>query len=406
MIQFLNNKRVVILKKIYEQRNMSRKSLFILCIVSLVLIVNNGCKTTKNLSGKSEPTTSVVFVPGGEYASMRIPALVMTKKGTLLAFCEARIGTASDWADMDMLMKRSTDQGKTWEPHIVIAAREGGKPTSNPTPIVDSDGTIHLLYQRDYARAYYVQSKDDGKTWSLPTDITYVFETFKSEYDWKVVAPGPGHAIQLKNGRLLVPVWMSDPDKLVPRRSHGPSCVATVYSDDLGKTWKRGDIVANNSPEIKSPNETMAVQLEDGRVMLNMRSPSEIRRKAISYSPDGISNWTKPVFDDELFEPVCMAGLIKVPSASTSGKTTLVFSNPDSRDIPKHPRRNLTVKLSSDNGESWPVQKVLNEGPSGYSDLAVGDDAIYCLYETNQESQGWNYTIVLKRFTLDWLKEK
>jgi sialidase-1 len=140
--------------------------------------------------------------------------------------------------------------------------------------------------------------------------------------------------------------------------------------------------------------------------MLNMRSPSEVRRKAISYSPDGAGNWTKPVFDDELFEPVCMAGLIKVPSASKSGKTTLVFSNPDSRNIPKHPRKNLTIKMSFDDGESWPVQKVLNEGPSGYSDLAVDDDAVYCLYETNQESEGWNYTIVLKRFTLEWLKEK
>ena len=84
----------------------------------------------------------------------------------------------------------------------------------------------------------------------------------------------------------------------------------------------------------------------------------------------------------------------------------LVFSNPDSRNIPKHPRKNLTIKLSFDDGENWPVQKVLYKGPSGYSDLAVGKNAIYCLYETNRESQGWNYTIVLKRFTLDWLMKK
>src|SRR5688572_21726052 len=221
---------VVMLKKLY-QLNASKKLLLSLCIGSAVLMINCGCNTTKPFSAKSLPDSSVVFVPGGEYASMRIPALVTTKKRTLLAFCEARIGTASDWADMDMLMKRSTDQGKTWEPYVVIAAREGGKPTSNPTPIVDSDGTIHLLFQRDYARSYYMQSKDDGKTWSQAVDITYAFDAFKPEYDWKVLAPGPGHAIQLKSGRLLVPVWMSDPDKLVPRRSHGPSCVATVYSD-------------------------------------------------------------------------------------------------------------------------------------------------------------------------------
>lgn len=393
------------LKKIYDRLNTQKRSLLVMVIGSLVLIMSNGCKTAKQVSAGNLPDSSAVFVPGGEYASMRIPALVMTKQGTLLAFCEGRISTASDWADMDMLMRRSTDRGKTWEPVVVIAPRQSGQPTSNPTPIVDSEGTIHLLYQRDYARAYYVNSKDDGKTWSAPTDITYAFEAFKPEYDWKVLAPGPGHAIQLKNGRLLAPVWLSDPDRLVPRRGHGPSCVTTIYSDDLGKTWKRGEIVANNSPELKSPNESMVVQLDDGRVMINMRNPTDVRRKAISYSPDGISSWSKPVFDEELFEPVCMSGLIKVPSGD-KGKRLLLFSNPDSRDIPKHPRRNLTIKLSYDEGQSWPVQKVLHRGPSGYSDMAVDGNDVYCLFETNRESEGWNYTIVLKHFTLGWLTKK
>src|SRR5688500_2194861 len=99
----------------------------------------------------------------------------------------------------------------------------------------------------------------------------------------------------------------------------------------------------------------MAVQLDDGRVMLVMRSTSEVRRKAISFSTDGSSNWTKPVFDDELFEPVCMSSILKVRQGKKDSKSTLVFSNPDSRDIPKHPRKNLTVKLSFDNGETWPV---------------------------------------------------
>src|SRR5687768_8129508 len=140
-----------------------------LFIITLTACVQ-GCKTAKPATSESTVDSSAVFVPGGEYASMRIPALVMTKRGTLLAFCEGRIATASDWADMDMLMRRSADRGRTWEPVVVIAPRQGGKPTSNPTPIVDNEGTIHLLYQRDYARAYYIFSKDDGKTWSAPAD--------------------------------------------------------------------------------------------------------------------------------------------------------------------------------------------------------------------------------------------
>lgn len=359
-----------------------------------------GCKTTSTLASKAPLFDStLVFEPGGIYASMRIPALVITKKGTLLAFCEGRIGTASDWADMDMIMKRSRDGGKTWEAPVVIAAKVSGQPTSNATPIVDKDGTIHLLYQRDYEKAYYVSSKDDGQTWSPAVDITYAFDAFKPEYDWKVLAPGPGHSIQLKNGRLLVAVWLSNPTKVKPRRAHAPSCIATIYSDDLGRTWKRGAIIADNSEGFKNPSETMAIQLKDGRVMVNIRNVTEKRLRGVSYSADGISGWTKPVFDDELFEPICMATINWLGP-------DMIFINPDSGDTARNNRRNLTVKLSHDEGETWPVKKVLNPGASGYSDVAVGPDGtVYCLYETNAGT-GFNYSMVLKRFNLQWITKK
>jgi sialidase-1 len=369
-------------------------------------MIGNGCKTRKGAADRALLDSTLVFSPGGEYASMRIPALVATKKGTLLAFCEGRIGTASDWADMDLLMRRSTDGGRTWESNVVIAARKSGQPTSNATPIVDRDGTIHLLYQRDYATAYYTRSTDEGKTWSPAIDITYAFEAFKPEYNWKVLAPGPGHSIQLKNGRLLVPVWLSDPAKTTPRRSHAPSCIATIYSDDLGKTWKRGAIIAGNTPEFKNPSETMAIELNDGRVMVNIRNTSDEHRRGISYSNDGISGWTKPVFDEELYEPICMATIIRLQDKQKSG---MLFINPDTKDVPKPPRKNLTARVSYDEGQTWAVKKVINAGSSGYSDVAVTPDGtIYCLYETNT-SNDFNYSMVLKRFNAKWLttpKEK
>lgn len=370
---------------------MMKRPPYLLLLLIYWLLALTGCLSAKITSNTAAPETFRVFEPvSGTYTSMRIPALVITKKGTLLAFCEGRVNSASDWADIDLLMRRSTDRGATWEPQMVIAARQAGQPTSNPTPIVDQDGTIHLLYQRNYATAYYARSTDDGKTWSEPVDITDVFESFRPVYDWKVLAPGPGHAIQLKNKRLVVPVWLS------LNKSHHPSCIATIYSDDLGKTWKRGEIIADASPEFKDPSETMAVELQDGRVMVNIRNETPMRRRAVSYSADGAGGWTKSVFDTALFEPICMGSIV------SAGKGRLLFVNPDSRDMQKPLRRNLTVKLSYDDGRHWVVQKVLDTGGAGYSDIAVGPDGMtYCLYESNEP--GKHYNLVLKRFNLRWL---
>lgn len=374
--------------------------------VLTVGIAIQSCHPAHKLSTASVVDSSIVFEPNTVYASTRIPALVVTPKGTLLAFCEGRIGTASDWANMNFIARRSTDGGKTWEPIQIIDTKKGG-PAGNPTPIVDSKGNIHLLYQKDYAEAFYTWSDDDGLTWKQSSGITDVFNQFKSEYNWKVLATGPGHGIQLKNGRLLAAVWLANSSRVLPRRSHGPSCVATIYSDDLGKTWKRGAIVADSSAEISNPNESMPVQLANDSILLSIRHGGALKRRAFSVSGDGISGWSKPRFAEELFDPTCMASIIAVPPGKKNEKPAIIFVNPDSRNIEKHPRQNLTVKVSYDNGYSWPVQKVLNNGPSGYSDIAIAPDGtIYCLYETNTVGKGFNYSLVLKKFNRNWLFQK
>jgi sialidase-1 len=372
-------------------------------IISFLLAIYclQGCKTVKPSSRQVLPVRSVVFEPGGSYAAMRIPALVYTKAGSLLAFCEARIDSAGDQADMDLLMRRSTNGGRSWEAPVVIAAHTKG-PVGNPVPVVDRDGTVHLLYQRGYAHAYYTRSVDDGKTWSDAVDITYAFDAFKPDYPWQVLATGPGHSIQLKNGRLLVAVWLREPAALVPQRTYR---VATIYSDDAGMTWKRGAILPD-VPEVKNPNESMAVELADGRVLMNIRNNAATHRRGLSYSPDGISNWTIPVVNNDLFEPVCMASTIRVSDAKEDGKSRLLFVNPDSRAIAKYPRKNLVAKLSYDEGKSWPVQKVIDSSLAGYSDVAVSTDGtIYCLYETHTTGTGWKYSLVLKRFTATWIED-
>lgn len=356
--------------------------------------------------GTIEPDTAsiAVFDPKiHPYSSLRIPALVVSKRGTLLAFAAGRIDSGSDWADMDLVMRRSNDGGNTWEPLQVVAQREGHAPTDNPTPIVGRDGTIHLVYQRDYARAYYIRSVDDGKTWTEPTDITYAFDAFQDEYPWKVLAPGPGHSIQLRSGRLVVPVWLAASDVVTPHRSHRPSRIATIYSDDGGATWQRGALVPD-VPGFKNPSETMAVELADGRVMLNIRNESNRRRRGVSYSDDGISGWTPPAYVEDLFEPICMGSILRVDHSGGSG---LLFVNPDSESMPNHPRANLTVKWSTDGGETWPVAKVLEPGTAGYADLALGLDGTgYCLYETRQEGAQKGLSIHFKRFNIRQLQKQ
>jgi sialidase-1 len=155
-----------------------------------------------------------------------------------------------------------------------------------------------------------MRSTDDGVTWSAPVEITATFEPFRKHYDWKVIATGPGHGIQMKSGRLVVPIWLA----YGKEGDHKPSAAATIYSDDHGKTWKAGDLCLPNEGELGNPNETMIAELSDGRVMLVARSVSQASRKVITTSADGATGWTKPVFHEQLWEPICMASIVAHPS--------------------------------------------------------------------------------------------
>jgi Neuraminidase (sialidase) len=349
------------------------------------------------------------------YALYRIPGIVVTTRGTLLVYCEARKNTRGDWGAIDLYLRRSTDGGKTWEPrrklveikgkvakNPVALAQHLGKPgevtINNPVAIVDhKTGVIHFLYCVEYARCYYMRSGDDGKTFSRPVDITATFEKFRREYDWKVLATGPGHGIQLKNGRLLVPVWLSTG---TGGHAHRPSCVSVIYSDDQGKTWQRGEIVVRH-PNPVNPSETVAVQLSDGRVMLNIRHETRPGFRGVSLSKDGATGWSKLRFDRQLPEPVCMGSIVRLSTRPQDDKNRILFANP--HNAKDRERRNLTVKLSYDEGRTWPVARALEPGRSGYCDLAVGlDGMIYCFYERGPSERD-ERSLCLARFNLAWL---
>ena len=373
----------------------------------------------------------------GGYAIYRIPGIVATPGGALLAYCEARKDYRGDWGDIDVLVRRSTDGGRTWtSPDVLVDVRgvaknpaavaqnlgdEDAITVNNPVAIADREtGAVHFLYCVEYGRCFYMRSDDDGATFSEPTEITGAFEAFRPEYDWKVIATGPGHGIQLENGRLLVPIWMS---LGTGGHAHRPSVVSTIYSDDHGATWQRGELALVDgltytypdqpgAQAVVNPSETVAVQLADGRVMLNARTESPEHRRAITTSPDGAAAWSAPAFDEQLYEAICMGSIVRLTEEPQHDRNRIVFANPDSRPVAAEygvrARRNLSVKLSYDEGETWPVNKVLDAGISAYSDLAVGPDkAIYCFYERGGLGEDHYRTqyLTLARFDLAWLTD-
>jgi len=354
----------------------------------------------------------------GGYAFYRIPGIVVTPKGSILAYCEARKSERGDWGTIDILLRRSTDQGRTWSAAQKIAEVEGPKQKNpvalaqkladttdvtynNPVAIPDAKtGSVHFVFNLEYMRAFYMRSDDDGQTWTKPLEITSAFEKFRPEYDWKVLATGPGHGIQLRNGRLIIPIWLSTG---TGGHAHRPSVSSVIYSDDHGKSWKRGAIAVPNTPDWVFPSETAAVELPSGGVLLNVRSESKAHRRLQVRSKDGATKWSKPEFQSQLVEPICMGSMVR------AGKRIL-FSNPDNlerregkaEEGKSRDRRNVSVQISYDEGRTYSVKKVIEPEWSGYSDLAAGaDGTVYLLFERGPRTRA----LTLARFNLEWLTE-
>ncbi|MGH9844398.1 MAG: sialidase family protein [Blastocatellia bacterium] len=414
---------------------------FIGTTINAALLTSAGAAISSPLTAAEPSLEKLDLFEAGTsgYATYRIPGIVVTKRGTMLAYCEARKSERGDWNTIDILLRRSTDGGKTWDAPRKIANVEGPK-TKNPAAlaqklanpddvtynnavmIADKSGAVHFLFCLEYMRCFYARSDDDGLTFSKPVEITATFEQFRSEYNWKVLATGPGHGIQLRNGRLLVPVWLSDGTE---GHAHRPSWVSVIYSDDSGKTWKRGEIVARHSEELVYPSETTAVELSDGRVMLNIRSESATHRRAVSLSQDGsrdgAKGWTTPAFDQALPEPICLGSLQRISGKARGEKSRILFVNPDNlrskrlqgsvegKSRTNADRQNLVLKLSYDEARTWAVKKALDPGVAGYADLAVNPNsgAIFCFYERggfDDVSTRTKY-LTLARFNLEWLTD-
>jgi len=359
-----------------------------------------------------------VFVAGEHgVAEYRIPALVTTTAGTLLAVCDARVDRPGDAPNnIDMVLRRSDDLGRTWSEREVLIDLPGEMAAGDPCMLVDRQtGAVWIIYDHVYpsmavlremdperaegAQPGYqgrvlflhaIRSDDDGRTWSEPIDLTPAVK----DPAWIAAMAGPGMGIQTRAGRLIAPGYRRLARDFRNDGSH------LYISDDHGETWH---VSASPGP---NTNEGQVVELEDGSLMLNMRSTRGPRCRAVATTVDGGETWSAMRDDETLVEPRNQASFIRwTDRRDGHARSRLLFANtahPESRE-------NMTVRLSYDEGRSWPVAKVVNPGPTAYGCLSVLPDmAVGLLYEyrglPDGPAPGYE-RISFARFNLEWLTD-
>jgi sialidase-1 len=364
-----------------------------LCGLLLLLIIS--CKPNvekKNIAKnievpKPELNYETLFKKGDHgYACFRIPAVVVTNSGSVLAFAEARKKSCSDTGNIDLVMRKSSDDGETWS-DMKIIWDDGENVCGNPAPVVDREtGDIHLLSTWNFGadhesriidetskftrEVYHIVSKDDGNNWSVPRNIT---KTTKLP-NWTWYATGPVHGIQLEKsdakGRLIIPC-----DHIESGTKKYYSHI--IYSDDHGQSWQLG-----GTTPMDLVNECTIAELENGDLMLNMRNykRADSQSRQVAISKDGGITWEDQHIDEDLPEPRCQGALLTV---ERNGKNVLLFTNPAHLSS----RVNMTLSISRNEGTSWDEKMTLFEKHAAYSDLAeLKSGDIFVLFEAGHES--------------------
>lgn len=397
-----------------QKVNMSKRTHILSLFIAAACLIAAWPAGAQN-TGSATGSDRIELFKSGEdgYDTYRIPAIVTTTEGTLLAFCEGRKEHGGDAGDIDILVKRSEDGGETWSSQQVIWD-DGSNTCGNPCPVVDEEtGEIFILMthnlgsdhesdiitgKAESTRTVWVaKSSDDGNTWTEPENITSA--TKKKEWGW--YATGPGIGIQIKHGpykgRLVIPCDHSyDDPKGNVRGGPYEYGVHAIYSDDHGKTWQLSEPIR---PKV---NECQVVELADGNgtLLMNMRSYFGRARRTHAVSYDGGITWTSPEDVPQLVEPVCQASILRYSwpesdvvsgrkwkrnrqvRTGAGGESVLLFLNPASTSK----RHNMTIRASYDEGKTWPVIKTLFKGPSAYSCLGkLPDGTILCMYEAGEK---------------------
>lgn len=379
----------------------------VLSRIRLLVLLGVLSLTATILFAAGVPSYTDVFISGTDgYDTYRIPTIVVTTNRTVLAFCEGRKNSRSDTGKIDLLLKRSIDGGRTWSAQQIVRS-DGENVCGNPAPVVDEGtGIVWLLMtwnlgtdgereinsgtSKDTRRVFMTQSADDGMTWARPQEITASVK----KADWRWYATGPVNGIQLTRGtnkcRLVIPCNHTE----LNSAGQSVSRAHMIFSDDHGASWRLGGI------EDELTNESTVVERADGSLLHNMRSYHKKNRRAVAISEDSGATWSRVKLDDALLEPVCQGSILRYSWPENGNRSRILFSNPASTK-----RENLTIRVSYDEGATWPVSKVIHPGSSAYSCLAVlPDRSTACLFECGEKS-GYE-KISLARVPLDWLEKE
>lgn len=370
--------------------------------LSIVVIVLSSLTTIARAESEGPDAVVDVFVGGRDgYPAYRIPSLLTTKRGTLLAIAEGR-DNLHDHSKNDIVLKRSTDGGASWG-DLQVIAEDGTNALNNPTAVlIRSTARVLLMYQRylegfdehkaepgyegpRVCRTFLTHSDDDGVTWSAPFEVT---RQVKRPALVTSTASGPGIGIELRHGthagRILIPFNQGP---------YGKWKVYAAFSDDQGKTWSYGETAPEGSPGYA--NEVQFAELPDGTIMLNARNQGGDHRRKIALSRDGGRTWSATWTDPVLVEPICQASLLRHSIGPDSSADILLFSNPASTSA----RTNGTIRLSRDGGKTWPSSRMLYSGGFAYSCLgSLADGSIGCLFERDNYGR-----ISFKRFSVAWI---
>lgn len=352
---------------------------------------------------------ALVFVSGTEgHKSYRIPAIVGLPNKDLLAFCEGRVNGSGDFGNIDIVMKRSSDGGKTWTALQTIVDADSLQ-AGNPAPVVDLTdpaypaGRMFLFYNtgnnyesevrkgNGLREAWYKTSTDNGRTWSEAVNITTQVHrpkqprqnpAYNFAEDWRGYANTPGHAMQFQKGkyrgRIFVAANHSAGD---PQKSFADYAAHGYYTDDHGKTFHLSATVA-----VPGGNESTATELSGDRLMMNSRNQKgDVRARIVSVSSNGGATWDSSYFDQTLIDPVNEGSILTI--GRKGRRNLLAFCN--AADTKR--RDNLTLRISDDDGKTWQKAYVVDKSADGtrsdytaYSDLVQLDKKrIGVLYESD-----------------------